>query len=529
MFSFRLLLSVFLCSLLAPALWAQDSATKAALWAQQISPQSIEKHLRIIAADDMEGRETGEPGQKKAAAYVAGQLATMGFPAIGEQGGYFQTILFKRQKWSRIEMSNQGVEQRHLRDFYSLPDENDSRSETAINELIFLGYGIEDPAYNDYAKAGDLKGKHILIFGGEARHADGKFQISGTNEPSIWSYAMEQKLAIAKQKGVATVFVIDPDFRNQLGNARKISLDGRNQMASVKESDRPTANTVYISSELAKNLLGKAYKKLIKSRKKLEKSGTLTPFGIPVAITLTQEKQVNELVGENIFGFVEGSDPSKKEEIVVFSAHYDHIGRKGDVIFNGADDNGSGTSSLLSIAETVMKAKIAGEGSARSILFVWVSGEEKGLLGSDYYVNHPLFPLDKTVVDINVDMVGRVDEKYAENPYYIYVIGSDRLSTALHQINEAMNKQYTQLVLDYTYNAESDPNRYYYRSDHYNFAKKGIPSIFYFNGTHEDYHQAGDTVDKIHFDKMAKVAQLIFHTGWEIANRAERIKVDVGR
>ena len=156
-----------------------------------------------------------------------------------------------------------------------------------------------------------------------------------------------------------------------------------------------------------------------------------------------------------------------------------------------------------------------------------VTGEEKGLLGSQYYVEYPLFPLEQTVANVNVDMVGRVDEKYADNPNYIYVIGSDRLSTELHEINENANKNYTNLVLDYTYNAEDDPNRYYYRSDHYNFAERGIPAIFYFNGTHADYHRATDTVEKINFEKMAKIGQLIFHTTWELANREKRIVVDV--
>ena len=156
-----------------------------------------------------------------------------------------------------------------------------------------------------------------------------------------------------------------------------------------------------------------------------------------------------------------------------------------------------------------------------------VSGEEKGLLGSQYYVDHPLFPLENCVANINVDMVGRVDEKHKNNPEYIYVIGSDRMSTELHQINEQANATYTKLELDYTYNAEDDPNRYYYRSDHYNFAERGIPAIFFFNGTHPDYHRTSDTVDKIQFGKMAKIGQLVFYTAWELANREQRIKVDV--
>ena len=214
---------------------------------------------------------------------------------------------------------------------------------------------------------------------------------------------------------------------------------------------------------------------------------------------LTQTKSVRELIGENVLGFVEGSDPQLKKEVLVVSAHYDHIGQRGDDIFNGADDNGSGTSTILEVAEAFVTAKKQGVGPRRSVLFLMVSGEEKGLLGSEYYASHPIFPLENTIADINVDMVGRVDKEHADNPNYIYVIGSNRLSTELHRINEGVNKEYTQLELDYTYNAEDDPKRYYYRSDHYNFAEKGIPSIFYFNGTHADYPQATDTIAKINF------------------------------
>jgi Zn-dependent M28 family amino/carboxypeptidase len=156
-----------------------------------------------------------------------------------------------------------------------------------------------------------------------------------------------------------------------------------------------------------------------------------------------------------------------------------------------------------------------------------VSGEEKGLLGSEYYSEHPVFPLENTVADVNVDMIGRTDQKHEGNANYIYVIGSNRLSTELHDINEAANAQYAHLDLDYTFNAKNDPNRFYYRSDHYNFARKGIPSIFYFSGVHKDYHQPSDTVDKIMFEKMEKIGRLIFYTAWELANREDRIRVNV--
>ncbi|PHI18743.1 peptidase M28 [Lewinellaceae bacterium SD302] len=499
--------------------------------AKTITTEEMFRHLSYIASDEMEGRETGQPGQKRAAEYIAQNLKSMGFPAVGENGGYFQTILFKKQRWNNISLSNQGEELKHLRDFYSVPAQNTSLGEEAvsINELTFLGYGIEDEGYNDYANAGELKGKSILIFGGEPRDMSGAYRLSGNSDMSDWSLNVDRKLALAAEKGVATVFIVDPEFRENVGNIRREILDGRMKMAEEKEADRVGANSVFISTQLARDLLGKKFKKIVKARKKLEKTGSLKPVAVDVDLQLTQDKQVSELIGENVLGYLEGRDPELKDEIVVYSAHYDHIGKRGDEIFNGADDNGSGTTTLLEIADAYMQAKKQGNGPRRTVLFVWVSGEEKGLLGSKYYVNHPIWPLANTVVDINVDMVGRVDEKHADNPEYIYVIGSNRLSTDLHDINEEMNKRYVNLELDYTYNAEDDPNRYYYRSDHYNFAERGIPSIFYFNGTHEDYHGAGDTVDKINFDKMQKIGELIFHTGWEIANRNERIRVNVGQ
>lgn len=227
---------------------------------------------------------------------------------------------------------------------------------------------------------------------------------------------------------------------------------------------------------------------------------------------------------ENIWAFIEGTE--KPDEILVISAHYDHIGMKNGEIYNGADDDGSGTVALLEIAQAFMKAKKDGYGPKRSILFLHVTGEEHGLHGSRYYTDNPLFPLENTIADINIDMIGRRDDDHPDTNNYIYVIGSDRLSSELHAINEQVNKQYINLELDYKYNLDSDPNRYYYRSDHYNFARKGVPAIFYFNGVHADYHKPGDTPDKIEYDALAKRAQLAFVTAWELVNRPERIRVD---
>lgn len=227
---------------------------------------------------------------------------------------------------------------------------------------------------------------------------------------------------------------------------------------------------------------------------------------------------------ENILAFIEGSE--KPEEILVISAHYDHIGIKNNKIFNGADDDGSGTVALLEIAQAFQTAKNNGHGPKRSVLIFHATGEEHGLLGSSYYSENPVFPLSNTITDINIDMIGRRDKFHKKSNNYIYLIGSDFLSSDLHAICENANKQYVQLDLDYRYNNTSDPERYYYRSDHYNFAKHGIPSVFLFNGVHDDYHKETDEVEKIEFDALEKRTKLAFAIAWELANRDERPKVD---
>lgn len=228
---------------------------------------------------------------------------------------------------------------------------------------------------------------------------------------------------------------------------------------------------------------------------------------------------------ENVVAFIKGDE--NPEEVVIISAHLDHIGiDKNNAIFNGADDDGSGTVAIMEMAQAFKKAQNDGVKFKRSILFLHVTAEEIGLYGSRYYTENPIFSIDKTIANLNIDMIGRVDNKHTDNINYIYLIGSNRLSSELHYLSESTNSIYTNLELDYTFNAKNDPNRYYYRSDHYNFAKKGIPVIFYFNGEHEDYHKASDTPDKINYPLLEKRTKLIFATAWELANRAERITVD---
>ena len=229
---------------------------------------------------------------------------------------------------------------------------------------------------------------------------------------------------------------------------------------------------------------------------------------------------------ENVVAIIPGAEIP--EEYIVISAHLDHVGVKNGQIYNGADDDGSGNVAMLEIAEAFQMAVNENNRPKRSIIFLHVTGEEKGLLGSKYYTENPLYPLENTVANLNIDMIGRLDPKRVnKDPNYIYLIGSDKLSNELHEVSERINRTYTNLILDYTFNADNDPNRFYYRSDHYNFAKNNIPVIFYFNGTHEDYHQPTDTADKINYDILQKRTKLIFHTAWELANMPNRIKLNL--
>lgn len=226
----------------------------------------------------------------------------------------------------------------------------------------------------------------------------------------------------------------------------------------------------------------------------------------------------------NVIAYIKGTD--KADEVLVLSAHLDHLGDKNGEIYYGADDNGSGTIAIMQIAKAFKKAERKGLKPRRTLVFLHVTGEEKGLYGSHYYADNPLFSLDKTITNLNIDMIGRVDEEHEKNPRYLYLIGSDKLSKRLKEVSEEVNNKYFNLSFDYKYDDPNDPNRLYYRSDHYNFAKNNIPVIFYFNGIHEDYHRTTDTADKINYPILTERIQLIFSTAWHIANQDESIELD---
>ncbi len=515
---------IFICLLLAylPLILQAQTTDNSEIFAQTIRAEDVNRHLSVLTADSLEGRETGTVGNFKAANYIAQHFANLGLPKAVGDSSYFQKMIYTNESWDDVSLNVNETSYRHLFNFYCYPGYNTNLLSTTFNEVTFLGYGIDDERYSDY-KNQDVKGKVIMIYTGEPTNAKGISQLTKDTSHSIWTTDIRQKLITAYQKGVKVVLIIDNDLAKNVQQAKNFFT--RNTIGEVELPDGRFANNLYISLDIAKEIIGKQTDKFIATRKKCE-SGKPRPLALTCKLTLKQKKYFSQLVGNNVLGFIEGSDPVLKNEIVVVSAHYDHLGKRGESIYHGADDNGSGSSAVLEIAEAMALAKKAGQNPRRSVLCLLVTGEEKGLLGSNYYAKFPIFPLKNTVADVNIDMVGRVDEKYKNNPDYVYVIGADRLSLDLDHINTDMNNQYAKLTLDYTYNDPLDPNHYYERSDHYNFAKNGIPAIFYFNGVHEDYHRPSDTIDKINMSKIAKIAQLAFHTAWEIANRDERLKIN---
>ncbi len=533
-------------SLLAQAQYAEQAKASAATeYAQTITVDDLKEYLSTLASDDFEGRETGKEGQKKAANYIAKHFKNIGLPPINTKTEtYFQPFSLDSQRWAEMAVTSNDKRYEFLKDYYCFANSVDAGKSEA-DEVVFLGYGIKDTAYNDY-KGRNVQGKTALVFNGEPMDKTGKYRISQTDKPSEWSTSWRKKMETAKEEGIKNLFIIVEDVEKNVSRMKNYITGGRMRLKGV-DSENAYPTTLYISEAMAQHMLGtKKRHQLSRLRKKITKKGKSKYVKRPAKVYVDLRKHGELVPTENVLGYIEGTDPKLKDEVLIITAHYDHLGimdknmpankaggkktatkRK---IFNGADDDGSGTVAVMEIAQAFAQAKKDGQGPRRSVLIMTVSGEEKGLLGSRYYTDKaPIFPLENTIANLNVDMVGRIGDEYKKtnDGNYVYIIGSDKLSTELHQINEQMNKQHTKLKLDYKYNDDNDPNRFYYRSDHYNFAKNNIPVIFYFNGTHEDYHQETDTVDKINFESLQKRTQLIFHTAWQLANQDKRIEVDV--
>ena len=497
-------------------------------FAADIKADDLKTLLYALASDSMQGRETGEEGQRIAARFIAKQFKDAGLPPKGDKG-FFQKIMLQSDTWKDLGLKVGDQEFRNRTDFYVYPANCPDQPMTALKEVVFVGYGIEEEKYNDYGKA-DVAGKAVIFYNGEPLSTEGKSLITGSEFRSNWSLDWRKKVALAKKKGAIAAFIIDPAFEESLKKNRKgISTYGWKPVGSDAIS---AANdfipNVFVSTAVGNAILGDKAGKAENELADLRGGEKFKAVKVKAKIELRLDKETQSLEGSNVLAVIEGSDERLKKEYVFVTAHYDHLGMSDStVIYYGADDNASGTSGVIEIARAFAEAKKQGHGPKRTVVCMLVSGEEKGLLGSKYYTEFPLFPLDKTVVDINIDMIGRIDEKHVGNPDYIYVIGDDRISTQLHDISEMVNAEHTKLELDYKYNAKDDPNHFYERSDHFNFAEKGVPIVFYFNGVHPDYHRPTDTADKINFDALAKRAQLAFYVAWEAANRPDRIVPNV--
>ena len=494
-------------------------------YAQTITAADLKSRLEIIASDDFEGRETGQPGQKKAAKYIQERFEEFGYKPIEKLGGYQQEFKLQLTYPDTVKLIVGADTLKFLKDMYYFPGFGDMLLET--KDLMYLGYGIDDEKYSDY-KGQEVAGRVLMISGDEPVNKKGISYLTGTKDFSDWTVDWTKKIDLAREKKAKALLVIDDNFTTSVTQFGRY-IKRPNLELGDEPSEKSDIPLIYISSKMANKILKGAGVKGThqKLEKTINKKGKSIYEQLDVAVTIDVKKNREELTSENVLAYLPGTE--KPDELLVITSHYDHLGKKGDKIFNGADDDGSGTTTLLELAEAFSLAAKDGNGPKRSILFMTVSGEEKGLLGSEFYTDNPVFPLENTVANLNIDMVGRIDENHAPDSNYVYIIGSDKLSTELHQLSEEANKTYSGIDFDYTYNDENDPNRFYYRSDHYNFAKNNIPVIFYFTGVHEDYHQPTDTVEKIMFQKTENIARLVFHTAWEIANREKRLVVDVVR
>jgi hypothetical protein len=489
-----------LCLISILRLNAQDQVARQ--YGDLISEESLRGNLSILASDALEGRETGKRGQKMAAAFIKSHFEELGLagPVNGE---FFQPVNLYTSKPKDVYLKAGGSK---IQNFQEVVYYGSAATEGEVSiPLVFVGQGRKE----DFDQF-DIEGKAVLIYVKTLEH-------------------YRAPVAIARERKAKLILLYhhnDQAFSELMNQFRNYSANGTLSLSRPEASS--SAGIFFMSSAVAPKLMNISAEKLAKAaeadvkRKALSKIKTQNlVYNVTMDVTVMKT--------ENVLGYLEGTD--KKDELLIITAHYDHIGKKetgsGDRINNGADDDGSGTVSVIELARIFALAKKEGHAPRRSILFMTVTGEEKGLLGSDYYTRNPVFPLANTVVNLNIDMVGRRDPQHKDSAPYVYVIGSDKLSSQLHSLSESVNKATTNLIFDYTYNDQNHPERLYYRSDHWNFAKNNIPIIFYFDGIHEDYHMPSDEVSKIDFGLLKKRAQVVFFTAWEIANQDERIMPDV--
>ncbi len=484
------------------AISQKQSVDFADKYAQTITATGLKEKLTVIASAAMQGRETATPGQKKAANYIEDHFKKLEMQP-GTSGGYQMSFPIYQDTLIDAALTVRNVERKY-NEMWDVNISSAASGTYEIREVIFVSYGQVDSMRNDY-KDLVVKDKWVLMIEG------GPGVVSSQRKGAFVTKTKIQKALALGAKGI---FIMTSDFPKQ------DELQTKGRMSLKKPEFNTSAPVIYVSSDLAHDILGMNPKQLLQSIKNIPTG----PYETRVSHSIN--KRTLMLYSSNVLAVIPGTD--KKDEYVMITSHYDHLGTRGKDIYYGADDDGSGTAAVMQLAEAFMKAKAEGHGSRRTVVFMTFSGEEKGLLGSEFYSEHPTFPLIKTSADLNIDMIGRTDPKVkTDSLNYLFIIGDDKLSTDLRKITDSLNGLYSKMTLDRKYSNLNDVNRYYYRSDHYNFARKGVPVIFYFNGVHADYHKPTDTVDKINFDLMAKRAKFVFYTAWEIANRAAMLKRDI--
>lgn len=513
-----------------------------------ITNEYLRTHLAAFSADSMEGRETAMPGQKKAAKYLAEQYEALGLQPVGDNNSYYQNFDLTAERTDSVVFMtykmNEDSTQEDVSESVSSKMSTANfvqqygSNQTIQGEIVFAGYGITNQALNiNHLEGTDVQGKWVMVFGGTPPQVVGGDTL----------YTSEQQFARGMfrsllQQGVAGILLIPDGGMEAFKKAASENSGGFGETENMqlayrgKQNGAPPWSITMVSPQQAAKILDIKTGTEGLENKRAEINQNIAAFEAQNSgYGLTQVPYVHdvELETENVVAYMEGSDPQLKDEVVVLSAHYDHVGigepdSTGDTIYNGANDDGSGTIGVLSAARAFAKAKENGVKPRRSILFLSVSGEEKGLLGSRYYSDHPIFPMEKTVANINTDMIGRVDPEHLESGEtdYIYIIGAEIISSDIDSLLKAGNQRAGQLTLDMRYNDLNDPNQFYRRSDHWNFGRFGVPFVFFFNGVHEDYHRPSDEVDKINFDLLRKTARSMYATTVMVANADSAPTVD---
>lgn len=491
-----------------------------------ISASALKDYLYFIASDEMEGRDTPSKGLDMTAKFLAMNMSRWGLKPGGDNGSYFQKMQISR---SRTDAANTSIEiggqsYKTGADFIAFPNAVDITA-----PVVFVGHGWVNKAknINPYQNI-DIKDKIVIITNSWPKGSS-FMELYGENRKD-WINPYKY---IESNGGKAIISLTD---FNDLVSWERILTRYQERGESTFDKLQKSSSMPFII--LSPKLLDKLFAKESKHASDLfyDSNQEVTPFALTETnkITLKVAVKKDTESTQNVIAILEGSDPVLKDEYVAIGAHYDHVGVNnsitGDKIYNGADDDGSGTVAVLQLAEAFANAPRP----KRSIMFVWHCGEEKGLLGSRYLTKFPTIPLDKIITQLNIDMIGRSKKAGDNNPANnelsssdeIYVIGSKLMSTELGQVSESVNNSNLNLKFNYKYDDPNDPNRFFFRSDHFNYAQKGIPIIFYFDGVHEDYHKPTDSPDKIDYQKMEKVTRTIYLTAVELGNRATRPKVD---